>query len=494
MLASKFFLTMLLLPVFLFSEILADVSEESPTVLLAILARNKGHTLPAYLKCIENLDYDKKKIALYINTNNNTDNTEEILLNWILQHQHEYASVEIDIHHVRALEANRPHEWTTKRFKNLALIRNKSLQKAIEKETDFYFVVDCDNFIAPHTLSTLTSKNKPIIAPLLKAIPEPNDMYSNFFCAVTDSGYYADHADYAEFWTGHKKGTFEVPVVHCTYLIRKDALPLLSYIDGTDDYEFVIFSREARKHQISQFICNEHSFGSLIHLNGNLSLNDEKIVFEQLIASKIDLFNPRLSCQDVFSHIYKNKIWGENDQGEGFSGPGSSLEQTTGYRAFLQQFLADHHIQSVVDVGCGDWTFSHAIDWTGIDYRGFDVVKDVIQRNNELYGTSSIHFEVTDATQPNRLPSADLFICKEVLQHLPFEDIAHFLENLKAYQYCLITNDINPYGPTINSDIERGGYRYLDLREPPFSLEAEEVFNYYAYPFLKQVLLIKKEN
>ena len=154
----------------------------------------------------------------------------------------------------------------------------------------------------------------------------------------------------------------------------------MSYIDGSEDYEFIIFSREARKKQISQFICNEQPFGSLLHFKTDLSLNEEKARFEEVISSKINLLNPKPTCQEAFSNIYKNKIWGENNIGEGWSGSGSSLQQTIKYREFLQKFLADHQIKSVVDVGCGDWTFSRAIDWTGIDYKGFDVVEDVIKK------------------------------------------------------------------------------------------------------------------
>lgn len=497
----KLLLTSLLTSFLLFSELIPKPlegsveQEEMPTVLLAILARNKAHTLPTYLNCIDNLEYDKKKISVYINTNNNTDKTEEILKNWIKEHQKDYASIEIEINNINDLGSDRPHEWTAKRFKALALIRNKSMEKALEKETDFYFVVDCDNFIAPNTLSCLVSKNKPIIAPLLKSIPEPGDVYSNYFCAVSSSGYYENHPDYMKILSETEKGTFNVPVVHCTYLIQRDVLPLLSYIDGTEDYEFVIFSREARKKQIPQFICNEQPFGSLLHFKTDLSLNEEKARFEEIISSKVNLLNPNpnLSCQEAFSYIYKNKIWGENNKGEGFSGPGSTLEQTVKYRELLQKFLADHQIKSVVDVGCGDWTFSQAIDWSGIDYKGFDVVEDVIKKNNQLYSSSSIHFEVGDGTKENVLPPADLLLCKEVLQHLTLEDINNFLKNLHLYKYCIITNDINPYGHlTTNYDIKRGEHRYLDLREPPFCLKAEELLTYPSYPFLKQVLLISR--
>lgn len=489
----KFIFALLLVPCALFSEILFNVPKETSTVLLAILARNKAHTLPTYLKCIDNLDYDKRKIHVYINTNNNIDTTEEILVRWAQEHKNEYASIEIETHNITELSSDRPHDWNAKRFKALAFIRNKSVAKSIGKNADFYFVVDCDNFIAPYTLSYLVAKNKPIIAPLLRSIPEPGDVYSNYFCAVSNTGYYEGHPDYIKIYYGVKRGTFEVPVVHCTYLVKSDVLPLINYIDGTEDYEFVIFSRRARQMQIPQFICNEYPFGSLLHFKTDLSLEEEKARFNTVLASGMNLINPKLpTCQEVFTSIYRNKIWGENQEGCGYSGPGSCLDQTVKYREFLQKFLSDHQIKSVVDMGCGDWTFSRAIDWTGVEYKGFDVADEIVKKNIQLYGSSSIKFEVADGTQQNALPAADLLICKEVLQHLPFSDIENFIKNLDKYKYCLITNDVNPTGETTtNYDVERGGYRCLDLTAPPFCLEAEIVLTYNADPFLKQVILVK---
>ena len=53
-------------------------ANEGEKVLIAILARNKAHLLPEYLDSIKNLEYDKKSIVIYINTNNNHDKTKEI--------------------------------------------------------------------------------------------------------------------------------------------------------------------------------------------------------------------------------------------------------------------------------------------------------------------------------------------------------------------------------------------------------------------------------
>jgi 2-polyprenyl-3-methyl-5-hydroxy-6-metoxy-1,4-benzoquinol methylase len=143
----------------------------------------------------------------------------------------------------------------------------------------------------------------------------------------------------------------------------------------------------------------------------------------------------------------------------------------------LQAFLRKHRFQSVVDMGCGDWQFSRLIDWSGISYQGFDVVSSVITSNRAQFSSSSVSFNLYSGNG-DELPSADLLIVKDVLQHLSNKNIAAFLPNTRKYKYCLITNCVNPNGETTNTDIEDGGFRYLDLRLPPFSVDAEEVLSF----------------
>lgn len=256
------------------------------TVFLSILARNKAHVLPKYLECIENLDYDKSAITIYINTNNNDDETEEILEEWARKHEDAYYEILFENHEVKELEGDSsgPHEWNTNRFKVLGMIRAKSLRLAEEKGCDFYFVVDCDNFITPNTLKTLVAKDKPMIAPMLISFPEKGDSYSNFFCDIDPNGYYKQAQEYFSILNKRKIGTFEVPVIHCTYLIRNDALPYLTYVDGTVDFEFVILCREARKNKIPQFICNEENFGTLLHFFWDVSLQEEVAIVKPFLA------------------------------------------------------------------------------------------------------------------------------------------------------------------------------------------------------------------
>ncbi|NGX46237.1 MAG: hypothetical protein K940chlam2_01424, partial [Chlamydiae bacterium] len=82
------------------------------TVLLSILARNKAHVLPTFLRCIDNLDYDKSQITLYINTNNNEDNTEEIHQTWAKENEKHYRQIVFESHEIDNMIDSKPHEWT----------------------------------------------------------------------------------------------------------------------------------------------------------------------------------------------------------------------------------------------------------------------------------------------------------------------------------------------------------------------------------------------
>lgn len=197
------------------------------------------------------------------------------------------------------------------------------------------------------------------------------------------------------------------------------------------------------------------------------------------------------SAQEIFTRIYTNREWGVNQQGQAWSGCGSAYETTSVYREFLSNFLRTNDIKSVVDIGCGDWEFSQYINWDGIDYKGFDVVSNVIEKNRLRFEKDTIHFYHGDISQ-QELPAADLLICKDVFQHLPIYDIFQIIKQCAKYKYCLITNDVYPHSLTSdNPEIVRGDYRPVDLTKPPFNLKGIKVLTFNPYNFLfKQTILI----
>ena len=241
----------------------------SPRVLVAILAKQKETALPLYLECIESLDYPKSSIVLYIRTNNNTDATERLLRDWVERVGHLYAAVEFDAEDVETrVEQFGVHEWNATRFHVIGQIREISLSRTQKHNCDFYFVSDVDNFIRPCTLRELVALNLPIVAPFLRSIG-PGDFYSNYHAAVDPNGYYSECDQYSWILRRWVRGVLEMPVIHCTYLIRADVLNNLRYEDGTHRHEYVIYSETAREQGIPQYLDNRQVYGYITFGEGH---------------------------------------------------------------------------------------------------------------------------------------------------------------------------------------------------------------------------------
>lgn len=65
-------------------------------VTLTILVRHPEQLIPFYLMCIDALDYPKHLIALYVRAIHQTDQTTDILGNWVDRVQHRYLQVDFD--------------------------------------------------------------------------------------------------------------------------------------------------------------------------------------------------------------------------------------------------------------------------------------------------------------------------------------------------------------------------------------------------------------
>jgi hypothetical protein len=137
--------------------------------------------------------------------------------------------------------------------------------------------------------------------------------------------------------------------------------------------------------------------------------------------------------KQIFTEIYAKNGWGYG------SGEGSLPQNTETYRTFLQQFIRDRHIRTVIDYGCGDWQFSRLIDWRNVYYLGLDVVDSLIEHHNSTYRANNIKFKAIDGV-PDELPDGELIIIKDVLQHWSNNTILSFIPKIKKYKYALITN------------------------------------------------------
>lgn len=295
-----------------------------PIVCIAILAKDKEKSLPLYLKCIEELDYPKDRIILYIKTNDNNDKTEVVLSTWLHRMRSKYRCVFYDESSVDSELINyHNHQWDKHRFKILAAIRQESLKFAVNAKADFYFVADCDNFLKPSTLKQLVNLNLDIVAPFLtladRTINNPN--YSNFHAAIDENGYFKGDRVYYLCLEQAIRGVFLMPVVHCTYLVKCTSAQSLIYDDKSGRHEYVVFSESARVSGVDQYLDNRMVYGYVFfdkndknyHIPGltyeaieeKIFLKDNKKINDTSISNKKIIIS---SHERSGTHMLMNKI------------------------------------------------------------------------------------------------------------------------------------------------------------------------------------------
>jgi SAM-dependent methyltransferase len=186
----------------------------------------------------------------------------------------------------------------------------------------------------------------------------------------------------------------------------------------------------------------------------------------------------------IFTDIYKKNLWGSNGSSKFYSGSGSDYKYSAPYTQLIIDFIRTNDVKQVVDLGCGDFRVGKSIvDSTHVNYIGIDVVKELVDYNNEIFASPNIHFKSINITR-DKLPSGELCLIRQVLQHLSNSDILAVLNKTKKYKYLIITEhlpDINNPIPNIDKypdgDIRysRGSGVYLNL--PPFNRKIKELLS-----------------
>ncbi|KAI5623648.1 procollagen galactosyltransferase 1 precursor [Silurus asotus] len=254
----------------------------APRVLLALVCRNSEHALPYVLGTIDRLHYPKERIAVWVATDHNIDNTTFILREWLIKVQSLYHYVEW-----RPQEEPREYEdedgpkhWTDLRYEHVMKLRQAALDNARQMWADYFMLVDCDNLLTnPDVLWKLIKENKTIVAPMM----ESRAAYSNFWCGMTSQGYYRRTPDYMPIRRGDRRDCFPVPMVHSTFLIdlRKQASTALAFWPPHPDYtwsfdDVIVFAFSARMADVQMHLCNHETYGHLpIPLHTRYSLQDE---------------------------------------------------------------------------------------------------------------------------------------------------------------------------------------------------------------------------
>jgi hypothetical protein len=187
------------------------------------------------------------------------------------------------------------------------------------------------------------------------------------------------------------------------------------------------------------------------------------------------------STEYIFTQVYTKNLWGGR-KGEFNSGPGSRGTPADLYVRAIRQFILENSIVSVADLGCGDFAIGRHLSKVCGTYTGVDVVRKLIEKNSQVFGTNSIRFECLDIVQ-EELPDAELCLVRQVFQHLSNEQIIKVLPKLRKYKYVLVTEHYPDNDKVVAFNIDKihgadtrllmGSAVYLDKR--PFGVKSTKL-------------------
>ena len=170
------------------------------------------------------------------------------------------------------------------------------------------------------------------------------------------------------------------------------------------------------------------------------------------------------SIEDIFSGIHRNNFWADP---ESVSGRGSTLLRTGVIRRSLPGLLESVGATSLLDAACGDFNWMRRVALEGIKYTGVDVVRELINRNCQLYENGNRSFVVLDITR-DQLPQTDVILCRDCLIHFSNGHTQAAIANFKRSNsmFLLATTHTSVRE---NTDIRTGGWRPVNLELPPFN-------------------------
>jgi SAM-dependent methyltransferase len=194
--------------------------------------------------------------------------------------------------------------------------------------------------------------------------------------------------------------------------------------------------------------------------------------------------NRSRSTEEVFTSVYQQSLWGGVD-GEFCSGSGSSDEEVVSpYVAMIARLARDEGFEgsSFVDLGCGDFRVGSQLVHLSNRYVGVDVVKPLVESLRHRFAVDGLSFEHLDIIN-DPLPSGDVCMLRQVLQHLSNEQIKSILPKLKQFRWVIITEHYPGDGVPVRPNLDKthGGdirlYRqsgvYLD--SPPFNIPVDKL-------------------
>ncbi|EDW19270.1 procollagen-lysine,2-oxoglutarate 5-dioxygenase [Drosophila mojavensis] len=241
--------------------------QELPIITLAVMVNQPVPFLDMFLAGIEKLNYPKKSMHLFMYSN--AELHDELVQSYVTKHGKSYASVKYILSTDGLTESQG---------------RQLALDKAKQKHSDYIFYVDGDAHIEDsEVLRELLRMNKQFVAPVFSKYHE---LWSNFWGALSETGYYARSHDYVDIVKRNLIGMFNVPHVTTIYLIKKSAFDAVKFEHKELDPDMAM-SDSLRDAGVFMYVSNERYFGHLINAD-NFNTTVARPDFYTLFSNRYD--------------------------------------------------------------------------------------------------------------------------------------------------------------------------------------------------------------
>lgn len=266
---------------------ISEENQKSFTVLIALFVEFPTPFLEEFLDKILSLNYPKNKIHLFVH--NNIEYHAKLIDTFL-----EHAGNEKFIS-VKGLN-----------FKDgisEATARELAVNRCLTKKCDYLFVVDSDVHLENlDTLIELITFNKSILAPVVTRV---GGVWSNFWGAISDKGFYARSSDYMSIVNNEVRGIWNVPFISSCYLIKAKILNKLSYTKAEVDADMAL-AEHLRNHGIFMFAANLNEYGHLVNPDG-FDIKKTRPEFYELFTNKFD-WDKRFIREDYYTQLLEETV------------------------------------------------------------------------------------------------------------------------------------------------------------------------------------------
>ena len=144
--------------------------------------------------------------------------------------------------------------------------------------------------------------------------------------------------------------------------------------------------------------------------------------------------------KELFTNIFRKRLWNGGDLEKPAFGPGSTLENTIEITTTLDCVLSDIKYSlnkkslHILDIPCGDmgWMSMFLGNRTDIHYTGMDIVPDLIEQHRDAYANRNWRFEVHDIAADPLSSPYNLIFSRQLTQYLTPADTLRVLDHFST--------------------------------------------------------------